>query len=79
MVISMHFNSIDMYKYILGDLKLVWGLRVPKCTKMSTFIVILTKMKHIFLYVATNIWYNSAKPYTIHQRGHLIDKKFEQG
>ena len=42
---------------------------------MATFIVILTKMKHIFLYVATNIWYNSAKPNTIHQRGHLIDKK----
>ena len=33
MVISMHFNSIDMYKYILGDLKLVWGLRVHKCTQ----------------------------------------------
>ena len=29
----MHFNSIDMYKYMLGDLKLVWGLRVHKCTK----------------------------------------------
>ena len=42
---------------------------------MSTSIVILTKMKHIFLYVATNIWYNSARPYTIHQRGHLINKK----
>ena len=42
---------------------------------MSTSIVILTKMKHIFLYVATNIWYNSARPYTIHQRGHIIDKK----
>ena len=42
---------------------------------MSTSIVILTKMKHIFLYVATNIWYNSARPYTIHQRGDLIDKK----
>ena len=41
---------------------------------MSTSIVILTKMKHIFLYVATNIWYNSARPYTIHQRGHLIDE-----
>ena len=46
---------------------------------MSTSIVILTKMKHIFLYVATNIWYNSARPYTIHQRGHLIDKKLENG
>ena len=42
---------------------------------MSTSIVILTKMKHIFLYVATNIWYNSARPYTIHQGGHLIDKR----
>ena len=42
---------------------------------MSTSIVILTKMKHIFIYVATNIWYNSARPYTIHQRGHIIDKK----
>ena len=41
---------------------------------MSTSIVILTQMKHIF-YVATNIWYNSARPYTIHQRRHLIDKK----
>ena len=48
--------------------------------KMSTSIVILTKMKHIFLYVATNIWYNSARPYTIHQRGHIIDnKKLEHG
>ena len=46
---------------------------------MSTSIVILTKMKHIFLYVATNIWYNSARPYTIHQRRHLIDKKIERG
>ena len=35
MVISMHFNSIDMYKYILGDLKLVWGLRVHKCRGRS--------------------------------------------
>ena len=42
---------------------------------MPTYIVILTKMKHIFLYVATNIWYNSARPYMIHQRGHIIDKK----
>ena len=33
MVISMHFNSIDMLKYILGNLKLVWGLRVHKCTQ----------------------------------------------
>ena len=46
---------------------------------MSTSIVILTKMKHIFLYVATNIWYNSARPYTIHQKGHFIDKKLEHG
>ena len=42
---------------------------------MSTFLVILTKMKQIFLYVSTNICYNSAKPYMIHQRGHLLDKK----
>ena len=42
---------------------------------MLTFIVILSKMKHIFLYVTTNIWHNSAKPYTIHQIGQLIDKK----
>ena len=42
---------------------------------MSTFLVILTKMKQIFLYVTTNICYNSAKPYMIHQRGHLLDKK----
>ena len=47
---------------------------------MSTYIVILTEMKHIVLYVTTNnIWYNSAKPYTIHQRGYLIDNKREQG
>ena len=41
---------------------------------MSTFLVILTKIKQIFLYVTTNICYNSAKPYMIHQRGHLLDK-----
>ena len=47
---------------------------------MSTFLVILTKMKQIFLYVTTNICYNSAKPHMIHQRGHLLDKKkLEQG
>ena len=47
---------------------------------MSTFLVILAKMKQIFLYVTTNICYNSAKPYMIHQRGHLLDKKkLEQG
>ena len=28
------------------------------------------------IYVRTNICYNSAKPYMIHQRGHLIDKKY---
>ena len=56
MVISMHLIGIDMYKYILGDLKLVWGLRVNNVPKMSTFIVILTKMKHIFLYVTTSIY-----------------------
>ena len=49
----------------------------PKCRR---FLVILTKMKQIFLYVTTNICYNSAKPYMIHQRGHLLDKKkLEQG
>ena len=42
---------------------------------MLTFIVNLTKMKQISVYVTTNRWYNSAKPYKIHQRGHLIDKK----
>ena len=42
---------------------------------MSTFLVILTKMKTLFLYVTTNICYNSAKPYMINQRGHLINKK----
>ena len=48
--------------------------------EMSTFLVILTKMKQIVLYVTTNICYNSAKPYMIHQRGHLLDKKkLEQG
>ena len=37
-------------------------------------------MKQIFLYVTTHICYNSAKPYMIQQRGHLIDKKkLEQG
>ena len=64
MVISMQFNSIDMWKYILGDFKLVWGLRVHKCTQNVTFIVILTKMKHIVLFVTTNTWYDSAKHYT---------------
>ena len=42
---------------------------------MSTFIVILTKIKYIFLFVTTNTWYDSAKHYKIHQRGHLIDKQ----
>ena len=42
---------------------------------MSTFIVILTKIKYIVLFVTTNTWYDSAKHYKIHQRGHLIDKK----
>ena len=42
---------------------------------MSTYLVILTKMKKIVFYVTTNICYNSAKPYMIHQRGHLLDKK----
>ena len=40
---------------------------------MSTFIVIFTKMKHIFVYITCD------NPYTIHQRGHLILKKLEQG
>ena len=31
-------------------------------------------MKYIFWYVTTDIWYNSAKPYKIHQREHPIDK-----
>ena len=31
--------------------------------------------KYIFLFVTTNTWYDSAKHYKIHQRGHLIDKK----
>ena len=47
---------------------------------MLTYLAILTKMKQICLYVTTNICYNSAKPFMIHQRGHLIDKKKpEQG
>ena len=58
-----------------GDLKLVGGLWVHICTRNIDFLVILTKMKHIFLHVTTNICYNNAKPYTIHQRGHLLDKK----
>ena len=32
-------------------------------------------MKPIVSYFTTNICYNSAKPYTSNQRGHLIDKK----
>ena len=68
----MQFNSIDIYKYISGDLKLVGGLWVPK---ISTFLVILTKMKQSFVYVTTNIWYNSAKPYMNNQRGHIIVKQ----
>ena len=43
------------------------------------FFVILTKMKPLFLYVTTNICYNSAKTYMINQRGHLIDKKNQLG
>ena len=45
----MHFNSVDMYKYILGDLKLVWGLRVHKCTQNVDVYSDFTKMKQIFL------------------------------
>ena len=33
------------------------------------------QMNQIFLYVTTNICYNSAKHYMIHQSGHLIEKK----
>ena len=33
MVISMHFNSIDITKLMLGDFILVWGLRVHTYTK----------------------------------------------
>ena len=58
-----------------GDLKLVGVYGSTYVPEMSTFLVILTKMKQIFLYVTTNICYNSAKPYMIHQRGHLLDKK----
>ena len=43
---------------------------------MSTFIVILTKIKYIFLFVTTNTWYDIAKHFKINQRGHLIDKKY---
>ena len=43
---------------------------------MLTYLAILTKMKQILEYVTTNICYNSAKPYMIHQRGHLIDKQY---
>ena len=60
---------------MFGDLTLVGGLWVHTCTQMLTYLAILTKMNHIFLYVTTNICYNSAKPYIIHQSGHLIDKK----
>ena len=75
MVLSVHFSSIDIYKYFSDDLKLVWGLRVHICTKNFDVLVILTKMKSIFLYVTTNIFYNRAKPYMINRRGCLIDKK----
>ena len=33
MVISIDINSVGIYKYILGDLKFVGGLRVHKCTQ----------------------------------------------
>ena len=49
MVISMDINSVDIYKYIFGDLKFVWGLRVHKCAHNVEFYEMLTKMKHIFL------------------------------
>ena len=64
----------------MGDLTLVGGLWVHTCTQMLTYLAILAKMNQIFLYVTTNICYNSAKPYMIHKSGHLVDKKkLEQG
>ena len=52
------------------------GFKGPQIfPKMLTFIVILTKIKYIFLFITTNTRYDSAKHYKIHQRGHLIDKK----
>ena len=71
-------NAVQEYRHITqnsGDLKLVGGLWVHICSRNATFLVMLTKMKQIFVYVTTNICYNSAKPYMIHQRGHLIDQK----
>ena len=64
----MHFNSIDMWKYILGDLKLV--------DVYSDF----DQNEAHFLIPSTNIWYNSAKPYTIMREDiSLIKKKLERG
>ena len=70
----MQFNSIDIYTYILGDLKLVEGLWVHTCTPhVDVFSDFDQNEAHIFLYVTTNVCYSSAKPYMIYQRGHLID------
>ena len=59
----------------MGDLKLVWGLRVHKCTQNVDVYSDFYQNEANFLIVTTNIWYNIAKLYTIHQRGHIIDKK----
>ena len=69
-------SKVETYRSIF---RVLWNLCVVKGSthvpKMSTFLVILTKMKPIFVYVTTNICYNSTKPYMINQRGHLTDKK----
>ena len=73
MITSMHFNSIDMKKYMLGDLKLVCSLRVHTCTHNVDFYSVVDQNEAHFLigYLKYNIlWYNSAKPYAIH---HLIE------
>ena len=62
---------------MLGDLKLVGGLWVHTCTPNSEVFGDFEQNEAHFLirYHTYSICYNSAKPYMIHQRGHLIDKK----
>ena len=63
-----------MFPTTHGDLKLVWGLRVHKCTKNVDVYSDFDQNEAHFL-IRDHKWYNSAKLYTIHQRGHFIDKK----
>ena len=59
---------------MIGNLYGVKGYtHVPK---MLTLLLILTKMKPIFfIHYHNYVCYNSATPYMINQRGHLINKK----